>query len=203
MRFDIWATERESAEVIEHGLKVVLKETPFPAAMLWNPKSTKPVFNYRFRTVEQRDDYVANYVTNYGAQQAAKTERRKSRAEGPDNAQQVKVGTIFVNSWGWEQTNVDFYEVVRKSGQMVEVRPIASESVPGSTYSHGMAQTVTPAPGAFITKSYRLAKRDGSGYKTSLNKRVQYTERGDAYLSFDHGWCGVYDGRPMYESWYA
>lgn len=39
----------------------------------------------------------------------------------------VNVGDIFYDSWGYDQTNIDFYEVVRLTGAGVEVRPVASK----------------------------------------------------------------------------
>jgi hypothetical protein len=62
-------------------------------------------------------------------------------------AKAVKVGDIFYTSWGYDQTNVDFYEVlsVTPSGKSVKVRQIASRlsddergvvPVPGTTVSY-------------------------------------------------------------------
>ena len=38
------------------------------------------------------------------------------------NFPNVTVGTIFSESWGWEQTNVNFYEVVSRTEKMVTIR---------------------------------------------------------------------------------
>jgi hypothetical protein len=36
-------------------------------------------------------------------------------------------GSIFVSSWGYDQTNVNFYQAIRRIGKtMLEIRPIAS-----------------------------------------------------------------------------
>mgnify|MGYP003648255435 CR=1 FL=1 len=45
--------------------------------------------------------------------------------------QAIQVGDLFRNSWGYDQTNVDFYEVVglTPSGKSVRVRPVAQEIV--------------------------------------------------------------------------
>ena len=32
----------------------------------------------------------------------------------------MKQGDVFVSSWGYEQTNVDFYEVVRTTAKYIE-----------------------------------------------------------------------------------
>jgi hypothetical protein len=36
----------------------------------------------------------------------------------------IQIGDIFCASWGYDQTNVDFYEVVRKTAKMIELREI-------------------------------------------------------------------------------
>lgn len=36
----------------------------------------------------------------------------------------VIVGDIFYSSWGYDQTNVDYYQVTRTSGSMIEIRQV-------------------------------------------------------------------------------
>ena len=45
------------------------------------------------------------------------------------NFPNVTVGTIFSESWGWEQTNVNFYEVVSRTEKMVTIREIGQKTV--------------------------------------------------------------------------
>jgi hypothetical protein len=57
----------------------------------------------------------------------------------------VKVGDIFVASWGWDQTNIDFYKVVRLIGKtMALLQPIGYRPVPGS--EGFMCDKVQPDP---------------------------------------------------------
>ncbi len=46
-----------------------------------------------------------------------------------ENAYGVKVGDIFVESWGYDQTNVDFYQVTKTMKKMVEIKPIWGKQV--------------------------------------------------------------------------
>lgn len=39
----------------------------------------------------------------------------------------VKIGEVFVASWGYEQTNVDFYQVIGLTAKSVRLRAIAQE----------------------------------------------------------------------------
>lgn len=57
----------------------------------------------------------------------------------------VEVGSIFYSTWGYEQTNVDFYQVVKKTAKTIVLRAIRQESTPT-----GWAQEdVTPMRDAF------------------------------------------------------
>jgi hypothetical protein len=144
---------------------------------------------------------VAKWLESYAREQATKAERQTERKTVAASAQRVSVGTIFCHSWGYDQTNVDYYEVVKATSSTVEVKPIASAEVPGSQGQ--MSARVTPLPGAFISKTYRLQDAHGN-YKTSLRKRVQYTDDGRPFLSFEYGWCGVVKpDESHYSSWYA
>lgn len=46
-------------------------------------------------------------------------------------ASMVSVGDIFVSSWGYDQTNVDFYQVVGTTKTMVVLRPLDKHVVRG------------------------------------------------------------------------
>lgn len=85
----------------------------------------------------------------------------------------VEVGAIFVANWGWEQTNIDFYQVVHVTPRTVVVQPIQSsivrqvgwaaeevEPVPDSTFGPRLRRTVTDDPDApFIgITSYKIAE---------------------------------------------
>lgn len=46
-----------------------------------------------------------------------------------ENQHGVTVGDVFVESWGYDQTNVDYYQVIRTTKAMVELREIGAETV--------------------------------------------------------------------------
>lgn len=65
---------------------------------------------------------------------------------------EIELGTIFAASWGYDQTNVDFYEVVRRTAKNVWVRPIESKK----TYNpQAMTGTAKPIPGTFTGNPVR------------------------------------------------
>ena len=62
----------------------------------------------------------------------------------------VEIGTIFYSTWGYEQTNIDYYEVVKSTPKTVTVRMIAQDAV-----ENDMRGTCTPCPGHFIGEPIR------------------------------------------------
>ena len=57
-----------------------------------------------------------------------------------------KVGDIFVSSWGYDQTNIDFYEVVKATKATVTVRAIGKRVVADK----GSQTLVEAVPGDFL-----------------------------------------------------
>ncbi len=68
------------------------------------------------------------------------------------NTTEIQPGTIFVSLWGYDQTNVDFFEVISATAKTVQLRPIAKNRGPESRY---MSDEVTPRPGEYIGGAFR------------------------------------------------
>lgn len=62
----------------------------------------------------------------------------------------LQLGSILVSSWGYDQTNVNAYQVVgfTKSGKSARLREISTQTVPGS--EGFMSCTVVPVADSFI-----------------------------------------------------
>jgi len=102
----------------------------------------------------------------------------------------VEVGDIFVSSWGYDQTNVDFYQVTRLTAQSVEVRAIASELVSGD----GWSGTVVAVPNAFLEglQAQKFVSRLRHGYQGEPSIKVGYQR---------YAW--LWDGKPKTMTSYA
>ena len=108
-----------------------------------------------------------------------------------------KVGDIIVNSWGYDQTNIDAYQVVRATKSTVWMKPIATESVPGS--DGFMSCQVKPVKDKFVNDHWEHGNKE-------IMKRIQYPkwDNGKPHISFKHGGSSVWDGESsFYCSWYA
>ena len=80
----------------------------------------------------------------------------------------IRVGDVFYASWGYDQTNVDFYQVVgvTASGKSVRLRKIAAERV---GEGGGPSEHVRPAIDQFVddkvlTRRYREGGGTHRGY---------------------------------------
>ena len=189
-RFDLWQKEREQAE--DFGVLKALKSecAKGPTLKMWLPKATNPFSNYRYFSVEKRDKALQAAIEDQKAIKAMKEERKQARKGTPEKIDSVKLGDIFHFSWGYEQTNVDFYQVIEKSGRMLTLREIGQKSTDRET-GNSMAD-------------YRVAVKDAFlPDKKPIKKLLQFSGNTPYIRIESFGWCSLWDGDPTYCSWYA
>jgi len=100
----------------------------------------------------------------------------------------VNKGDIFTYTWGWEQTNVEFFEVVSvtKTGKTASLRPIHSDLIEDPSFMTG---SVTPDVGKW--------KGDDV-----IKKRIAEYDN-EVYMKMDHGSLRPWNGEPKRVSFYA
>ncbi len=135
----------------------------------------------------------------------AKERKRLARARFQNP---YKIGDILHHSWGYDQTNCDFYQVVEVKKASVILRKIGAKTVPGS--EGFMSESLMPEKDAFITSGYHaLTKHDKpiTPDNPSILKRVSfYVQEDDSlryYIPVPYGWCDLWKGKSEYHSWYA
>jgi hypothetical protein len=148
----------------------------------WIGKRKKPSFFYRMNTeqsmIQTRDDFIKMYqnIADISAKQ-----RQLEKSFQHD----LVVGDILYTSWGWEQTNIDFYKVLglhgKKSISIVAVGENCNYD------SHGMTGTKTPDPSLVLASSKVLKGIYGFyGIKIESYSKAQ-----------------KWDGKPKHYSCYA
>jgi len=115
--------------------------------------------------------------------QAQNREALKERAK--EAAQTVKVGQIFYDSWGYDQTNIDFYQVVKVGGLSVSLRKISGTV----TETGNMCGKTVAVPDSFVGEAF--------------TKRIQSYNGKPCFASDYRGAVTPWDGTPLYVSWYA
>ena len=156
-----------------------------PAAMGFAGKATRPSFNYQFKDDDGRAQYVDEYIKGLIARDALKLQRRAEQ-KAFDARNFLDVGDVIVNSWGYDQTNVDFYVIQSVSAKFVTVQPCSSELTGGA--GHSMS-------------GYRIAKPETM--HGEITRHGVYAFGSDARINFKYGSAQKWDGQPEFCSWYA
>jgi hypothetical protein len=148
-------------------------------------KALRPDWNHRFRTSAQMVEHIEKW--RVGLKRSAKLKADLKAARNKPH--EIKVGDIFKASWGYDQTNIDYYEVVELAGAAyVMARPICGTDA-GPGYTGGMDGYCRPAPGVFKkdepAKKYKV--NGGNSIKVYSHTYAHKIERGaDGEYPRDH-----------------
>ena len=70
-----------------------------------------------------------------------------------ENTHGIKVGDLFYDSWGYEQTNIDFYEVVGLKGKCTAIiRKVKNDYISG----YGWSGKTRALPGQYVGQPYTV-----------------------------------------------
>jgi hypothetical protein len=111
-----------------------------------------------------------------------------------------KVGDIYTMSWGYDQTNVNCFQVVRVSKKGVFIREISQSTVRGS--EGFMCRKVMPKKDDFIADSSWCDPKE-EGFKGNVETFRKISPDGRTFNFKGRYFAEIWDGQPMYNSWYA
>lgn len=151
-------------------------------ALAYSGRRNKPDFHYRYTTEQKRDEAILNFFkrveANIQYKKELKEEQKKLRA---NFLTKIEVGSIFSTCWGYEQTNVEWYQVTQIKGSTVHIREIAAD-IKATGYMSG---ETSPIKNAFVGEALKRIIR-GTG--------IRIDDVVTAFLS---------DGKPRHCSSYA
>jgi len=150
----------------------------------------KILHSYVYKTYEEAILRAQEWINNIQSNMLAREVKRKEAQEKNkmvNAADFYKIGDIIVNTWGYEQTNVDFYSVVKVTNKTITIKEISQIQEDESIYSHGMACNMLP--GDDIVK-------DGSTYT------LRVKDEGNLSNPKSFFYMRKWEGKPMYCSWY-
>ena len=130
---------------------------------------------------------VAQYKQEQKERQKLARQVAKAEFEGT-------VGSVFVSSWGYDQTNVDAYQITaRINNQTVEVVEIGFEEVESQGFA-AMSEKIKPLP----VSAEKAAKMPKLLARITAKDSIQVANKRSA------GNADLWDGaRSYYHSWYA
>ncbi len=121
----------------------------------------RPDFHLRFRAPDRAEKYVADWFAGIQTKAQKKQATRDALAVTPNP---LSVGDVLCASWGYDQTNIDYYQVVGLYGKRgVVLREIASQHCGGG--SDTMTGRCIPVPDQFIGAELRRMVAAAGGVK--------------------------------------
>lgn len=157
-----------------------------PAAIAYIGKSAKKLWHYRFMNDAQRMARIMQLLEDMKTQEEYKAKRK---AEKKSFSHNLKVGQFLYASWGYDQTNIDYYQITTTTEKTVTFQEVTQS---GEYNGHFMTGTCSPVRNSFKNnKEYTRPVRVGN--------YVHFAEyKGDFMKSLT-----LWDGTPKHYSDYA
>lgn len=182
------------AEVLPHNLPAeargVTPETPEgtdlviyrftnqrgkPSALVYQGRAGKPLYWYFYASEEQRERRVQDTIQTRREVLQRKEQELQQKREWRHSA---KVGDVLYFTWGYDQTNAEFFQVVAVGDKTIAVRPLKQKVVE----SYGNYDKVRPDVGHFSGPAVKkVPQMSGTSY----------------YVRFDHGAGRLWEGQPV------
>lgn len=177
---------------IKKNCKIVENKEKNGEELYFDEKPSKEVLetlkenHYRWHNVKKCWFRKLNYVNNEN-----NTKKTTNKNNKKSNYLGVKIGDIFVYSWGYEQTNINYFQVVALKGEKsVVIREIAKEIVNVDGYE---SYKVVPRKNEFLDKKKGFLKDNEIG----ATKLVKGLKNGTIYINIESfGFCSLWDGTP-------
>jgi hypothetical protein len=96
-----------------------------PAACIFLGKSDKPYSRHYYANEKGRESAVASAFEGQRRHDERVAESRKARTSWVPTYQ---VGDVFHTSWGYDQTNVEYFQIIEIKGKYATLREIGCES---------------------------------------------------------------------------
>lgn len=162
----------------KHGADVFVN-TEKLIAIAFTTKAQNPLWHYNFNSIDQMKKYITSFFANMKSHEESKAVRKAERCK----PHSLKVGDILYSSWGYDQTNIDFYQVIEvNSPTMVTIRGINDVA----TQDGYMQGTRTPCKDQFHGEPMR--KKASPDNSIKLNS---------------HTYASLWDGKPKRYTAYA
>lgn len=151
-----------------------------------NKGHLKRMESYYFKTEQRREEWIKELITkitNRLQREAQEKELKKSIRENMKHPYQV--GQILYTSWGYDQTNVNFYQITEVGEKSIKLREICGESV---SITSSDSDRVKPTKDSFRGEEFKKKV----GFYVSDNKPRFYVKISDTRTAFiydsgDHG----------------
>ena len=175
------------ARIIERegGVGWEYEKEGVPCAMLFRGKAQKPTAWHRFQTEERRTAFIEKFFQEIQQNIEWKRKRKEEAAKSLEEAYGgLEVGAIFYSSWGYEQTNINFYQVVGIKGKNLTIQEIGKKTVSESQST----EMVVPAPEIKIGETFTKRLNKWGGLSFEYTSASPYTHGSRGVYQTAYGW---------------
>ena len=128
---------------------------PILTGKAWRGKALKHYAYFSFQTPERLAAWIEEQKGCADRAETYRAERKLGEAERTAQiVAAISVGTLLCYTWGYEQTNQDFFQVTEKSGRAVKIRPIA-RTMDEDAGCGPMSGRVPPLPDQFTGEAIK------------------------------------------------
>ncbi len=185
MFYDLWQGKREDAsneKVLDFNIHRVIEDGKKPVVQIWRGKSKKPTYHYAFSNVEKMENWIQEKIKERRErleQEAADKEIGKKLIS--EYKLNIKVGDIFYTSWGYGQTNIDFYKVLEVRGRAITFVQIGYDRRDAIENCFEQYK-VTPDPNNEIGKPFKkIVQVTYSRYSKTVGHHITLTSYANMY----------------------
>lgn len=108
----------------------------------------------------------------------------------PHFSTNYEVGAILYDSWGCEQTNIDFYCIIERKGDWLTLKPMTKKTLE-SPFRNDTSMIKSVMPGVII------------GFEKPIRKKLK-RESGFTFRNYaGGGWCSLWNGKEKTSTHYA
>lgn len=159
------------------------------AVLIFRARQRKPAVFCTVRTLEAAAQLIQEQVRSTGAWLAHQAKAKAEKAAKLAQPHGLKVGQVLVSSWGYDQTNVDFYEIAelvgKRSAKIAKIAGMVCEGAPENDYGDRGKTIPSDSPD----------RRTGEPFLVRIGP--------NGSVKVDHHYAHPWDGAPLYWSSYA
>lgn len=172
-KFETLKTGENNALILQHPENELV-------IMGFSGRAKKNKFYFKFPNKEKRDIYIEKFLKEQ--ENLIKRKHMKREEEKKIINESIEIGKIYYTSWGYEQTNGEFYQVVgRKGKKTLLLKEIGSNQI-SSGFDSG----------------YFEAVKDNFISENIIETRVGSMKIGKDYKKYLY----EYKNKAVYRSWY-
>jgi len=185
-KWSYFSTKEKLIEKIEK----IMKKTGFKSKRkdweIWKLKNIiydKETKNLTLDSLNELIDWKEELLSRNEKRELNKVHKRlKEKEKINENINNYKIGDILVTSWGYDQTNVDAYQIIDIKRSTIKLRPIKTKVVENSSWF----DQVMPLKDSFINEDILTKRITARGISIQWHGSDLWDWKRSYYTSWDH-----------------